>query len=149
MNRLLEIQQTIDADIESLVALRIEAMRPSLKAVGRFDPQRARERFLANYSAENTYKVLSEGQLVAFFVWYIDQDYIWLSHLYVDPLFQGNKVGEFVIEHIKAIAKQENRNIRLRALKQSRANHFYQKLGFIKIEEEEWDFIYQWVTVDS
>ncbi|RMN79860.1 hypothetical protein ALQ56_05513, partial [Pseudomonas syringae pv. papulans] len=32
-------------DFETLVAIRIEAMRESLERVGRFDPVRARERF--------------------------------------------------------------------------------------------------------
>ena len=35
------------SDFESLVALRIEAMRESLERIGRFDPVRARERFLS------------------------------------------------------------------------------------------------------
>jgi hypothetical protein len=33
------------ADFDSLVALRIAAMRESLERVGRFDPERARERW--------------------------------------------------------------------------------------------------------
>jgi len=35
--------------VEALVAIRIAAMRESLERIGRFDRQRARERFLAGF----------------------------------------------------------------------------------------------------
>ena len=36
-------------DFEALLALRMAAMRPSLEAMGRFDPARARERFAGQF----------------------------------------------------------------------------------------------------
>lgn len=38
-----------EADATKLADLRVQAMRPSLMAAGRFDPARARDRFLSNY----------------------------------------------------------------------------------------------------
>lgn len=40
---------TTQADADALVAIRIAAMRESLERIGRFDPQRARARFLASF----------------------------------------------------------------------------------------------------
>ena len=40
---------TTQSDAETLVAIRIAAMRESLERVDRFDPQRARERFLTSF----------------------------------------------------------------------------------------------------
>ena len=37
------------ADGEALASLRVAAMRESLERIGRFDPQRARQRFLATF----------------------------------------------------------------------------------------------------
>ena len=37
-----------------LAAMRVAAMKPSLEAVGRFDPERARNRFLESYQPEDT-----------------------------------------------------------------------------------------------
>lgn len=37
------------SDAETLVQMRIEAMRESLQRIGRFDPQRARDRFMSSF----------------------------------------------------------------------------------------------------
>ena len=39
---------------ESLAEIRVQAMRESLERIGRFDPQRARDRFLSSFSPECT-----------------------------------------------------------------------------------------------
>ena len=51
-------------DAEELVALRIAAMRPSLEQLGRFDPQRARARFLAHYTPDCTRHLLVGGRRI-------------------------------------------------------------------------------------
>ena len=45
---------TQQSDLDDLVAIRIEAMRESLERVGRFDPVRARERFVSGFEARDT-----------------------------------------------------------------------------------------------
>ena len=52
-----------DADLDELVALRVEAMRESLERVGRFDPVRAGERLRASFSAECTRHILAGTRL--------------------------------------------------------------------------------------
>lgn len=42
------------SDAEALADLRARAMRPSLEAVGRFDPVRARKRFLDGFVPDQT-----------------------------------------------------------------------------------------------
>jgi hypothetical protein len=55
-------------DAEALVALRIAAMRASLERIGRFDPGRARERFLAGFSPAHTRHIVVAGERVGFVV---------------------------------------------------------------------------------
>ena len=43
-------------------------MRESLEALGRFDPIRARERFLSGFDPALTKKAMIDGELVAFYV---------------------------------------------------------------------------------
>ena len=43
------LEPVAESDFESLAALRIEAMRESLEQLGRFDPERARERLRAGF----------------------------------------------------------------------------------------------------
>ena len=53
-------------DAEVLAELRVLAMQESLEAIGRFDRERARERFLSGYCPEITRKVLLDDVFVGF-----------------------------------------------------------------------------------
>ena len=55
-------------DAEDLVAIRIAAMRESLERLGRFDLQRARDRFLAGFEPALTRHVVAAGARVGFVV---------------------------------------------------------------------------------
>jgi hypothetical protein len=57
------IYEVEEDEKEALAELRIAAMRPSLEAVGRFDPDRARSRFLNNFCREATRKVEVDERL--------------------------------------------------------------------------------------
>jgi N-acetylglutamate synthase-like GNAT family acetyltransferase len=131
-------------DFEALVSLRIRAMQPSLEAVGRFDPQRARERFKSSFVASNTKKIIEDKQLIGFYVLIEKSDHLWLDHLYIDPDFQSGGRGGAIIQQIQQKARDAQLPVRLGALKQSSANAFYQKHGFSQIDTLEWDNIYQW-----
>ncbi|MCJ8298462.1 MAG: GNAT family N-acetyltransferase [Pseudomonadales bacterium] len=135
----------VDAeDLEALVNLRIKAMQPSLEAVGRFDPVRARERFVNSFVAGDTQKIIRDGQLLGFYVLKLKADHLWLDHLYIDPQYQGSGLGEQVLNKLKQRANAQNWPLRLGALKESRANQFYLKNNFVQIETQQWDNIYQW-----
>ncbi|MFT5706715.1 MAG: GNAT superfamily N-acetyltransferase [Oceanospirillaceae bacterium] len=133
-----------ESDLEDLVALRIGAMRPSLEVLGRFDAVRARERFVKNFDAPHTYKIVDSRQLLGFYVLLKKQDHLWLDHLYIDIPHQGGGIGGQIIQQLQQQAQQKQFPLRLGALKESPANDFYIKQGFKKIEIQEWDNIYQW-----
>lgn len=139
----------LQSDLEALVALRIKAMQPSLEAVGRFDPIRARERFVNCFVAKDTMKVIEGDQLLGFYVFINKENHIWIDHLYIDPAFQGGGIGAKIIAEIKQYAREQQLSLRLGALKQSRANKFYLQQDFKQIEEQEWDNIYQWSVDES
>jgi GNAT superfamily N-acetyltransferase len=130
-------------DAESLVALRIEAMRESLERVGRFDPSRARERFLAGFSPEHTRHVLLEGERVGFFVLKpYEQAGLLLDHLYVQPMHQGQGVGARVLAQVFMEADAVGAWVRVGALRQSDSNRFYVRHGFALVEQGEFDNYY-------
>ena len=60
----IELSPATEFDAEELVLLRIAAMRESLERIGRFDPARVRERFLAGFSALDTKHIMSDGKRV-------------------------------------------------------------------------------------
>ncbi|WP_208994711.1 GNAT family N-acetyltransferase [Pseudovibrio sp. WM33] len=130
-----------DADL--LANIRVQAMRESLEALGRFDPERARERFLKSFACEDTFKLVSGQQILGFYVLRDRPDHIWLDHLYVHPSAQGTGIGAAVIARIKAHAVSNGKPIRLGALKQSKANAFYQRHGFQHTHSEDFDNYYE------
>jgi len=142
----IQICNVDEHDLEALVELRIKAMQPSLEAVGRFDPLRARERFVNSFVAADTQKIIRDAQLLGFYVMQVKSDHLWLDHLYIDPEHQGSGLGEQVLEKLKQRARAANWPLRLGALKESRANLFYLKNEFIQVETQQWDNIYQWTA---
>lgn len=78
----------IDADAEALVRLRIEAMRESLESIGRFDPVRARERFLSTFESQYTRHIDADGERVGFVAVKPMADALQLDHLYIHPQHQ-------------------------------------------------------------
>ena len=57
-----------DDDFEALLSLRMAAMRESLQRLGRFDPQRARERLSRAFEPAHTRHILLGGERVGFVV---------------------------------------------------------------------------------
>lgn len=127
----------------ALAELRVLVMRESLEAIGRFDPKRARERFLSSFKPSNTYKVMDGEKLVAFYVIENHKDHLFLDHLYVHPSYQGKKLGSGILHSIIDMGASEKKVIRLGALKSSRSNNFYMAHGFVKTHEEEFDNYYE------
>ena len=59
-------QKASPDDAFDLADLRVESMRESLVAIGRFDPERSRERFLSSFNPDRTIKIC-DGLLLAGF----------------------------------------------------------------------------------
>ncbi len=93
-----------DTDANVLADLRVTAMRPSLAAVGRFDPVRARQRFLKTFDPQQTWKIEQNAALIGFFVLIENADYLYLDHLYLVDLVQRTGIGRQVLDHIKGQA---------------------------------------------
>ena len=132
----------ISADADSLVALRIEAMRESLERIGRFDPARARERFMATFAPSQTRHIVADGVRVGFLVVRPYQGELLLDHLYVHPQHQGRGIGSAVLQSVLAEAEACKLAIRVGALRESGSNRFYLRHGFTQVEQDEWDNYY-------
>ncbi|MDC7219525.1 MAG: GNAT family N-acetyltransferase [Spirochaetales bacterium] len=140
------IYRTADSeDFEDLAALRIRAMRPSLEALGRFDPERARIRLLKSFVPKETTLVFDGHEtLLGFFMMSERKGGLFLNHFYVDPDFQGQGLGARLMERVKEEAARKGVSLDLEALKESRANAFYLSQGFVKTGESDFDNEYRW-----
>ena len=142
----LSLQPVDSGDFEDMLALRIDAMRPSLERVGRFDLTRSRERLSAGFIVPFMHHIVIDGEQRVGFVTLKPErsDALRLDHLYLRTGFQGRGIGEWVMRWAKAQARNEKRDIRLTALVQSDANRFYLRHGFVLEGGEGVDLHYRW-----
>ena len=122
--------------------LRIAAMLESLERVGRFDPERARERLRLSFHPEHTQFVILDGQRIGFYTFRPADDGFHLDHLYVHPSCQSRGIGSHVIRRLLCQSGAHRMPVHLGALRESASNRFYQRHGFVQIREDEWDIYY-------
>jgi GNAT superfamily N-acetyltransferase len=136
------LRQVHEYEAEDLASLRVAAMRESLELVGRFDPTRARERFLVGFSAIHTSHIVEGDVKVGFVVVRPHETGLLIDHLYVQPGSQGKGIGAAVLALVFAEADRQGKSLRVGALKESRSNQFYARHGFGLVEQGEWDNYY-------
>lgn len=130
------------ADFEALLALRLRAMRESLERLGRYDERRARERLAEGFEPARTQHIVVDGQRVGFLVLKTLTRAMRLNHLYIDPAFQRRGIGHAVLRWVCAQADRAYLPVEVLALKESAANRFYLRHGFVATGEGEWDIDY-------
>lgn len=130
-------------EFEALAALRLEAMRPSLERIGRFDPERSRERFRQSFVPEMT-RHIEEGKIRVGFVAVRKAagEHV-LEHLYVAPQHQARGIGTVVLGIVIEEAEAAGVPLCVGALRDSDSNRFYLRHGFVQVSETEWDIYYQ------
>ena len=129
-------------DFSRLLELRLLAMRESLERIGRFDPQRAFERFQNSFRPQHTRLIMIGNQLAGCVALGPDEGDWLLEHFYIAPQFQGHGLGSHVLTRLIDEADQAEKTIRLSVLQQSDAARFYEKHGFHKTGEDQWDIYY-------
>ncbi len=145
----ISISNAMDVDPARLAAIRVEAMRPSLEAIGRFDPERARNRFLETYNARDTHIVQAGNDLIGFYVVRTRRDHLYLDHVYIHPTHQGGGLGSKIVSSVQDQAHQKGLPVRLMALRGSPANDFYISCGFVLEQSDELDNYYTWKPTKS
>ncbi|MCG8524927.1 MAG: GNAT family N-acetyltransferase [Opitutales bacterium] len=139
----LRFQPTTVEDFGVLVDLRIDAMRESLEAIGRFDRSRSIERFRSSFAPEKTKKIIKDGNLAGFIAFSEYDDHLYLDHLYIDPKFQSLGIGSIVLKSLIEHSEKEEKPVRLGALRSSKSNDFYKRHGFSITKEDEFDIYYE------
>jgi ribosomal protein S18 acetylase RimI-like enzyme len=129
-------------DFETMLAIRLAAMRESLERLGRFDVARSRARLERSFYPQWSEFICWKGERVGFFTFRRATDGFHLEHLYVLPGCQSQGIGSFVLARLTAQADAAGLAIFLGALKESAANRFYSRHGFTKDNESEWDVYY-------
>lgn len=142
MKKLIKFEVATQSDAEALADIRAVAMRESLEGIGRFNPQRARDRFLSSFIPSFTRIIFISEEKVGFIVVKPDGPSLLLDHLYIEPEHQSFGIGQIVLDEIFKEADKLNLSVRVGALKESDSNNFYKRNGFVLIEESDFDNYY-------
>ena len=144
----LSFAPVVPGDFEAMLAIRIEALRESLERLGRFDPARARERLAAGFNPRYMQHIVCDGERAGYLTLRPVPDSVpaalQIDHLYIRPQHQGRGVGAWALDWAKAQAAAQGCDITLSALKQSAANRFYLRRGFVQMAESDFDVDYRW-----
>ena len=140
----LHFEPVVEADFETLAALREAALRESLERLGLFSQERSRERLRSNFRPAFMRHIVWSGQRVGLLTLWPEGDALKLQHLYLSPGAQGKGIGAWVLEQVKAEARAQGRDVKLEALPQSDANRFYKRHGFVQVGVAEFDVFYVW-----
>jgi GNAT superfamily N-acetyltransferase len=130
-------------DADELASLRVLAMRESLERIGRFELERARARFLSTFVPADTRFIELAGARVGLVVTIVSPEKLQLDHLYIRPEAQNKGVGGVVLANVFAEAARLALPTRVCVLRESDANRFYTRHGFILIARGEWDNQYE------
>jgi GNAT superfamily N-acetyltransferase len=138
-------EPVVASDFEAMLALRIRAMRPSLEALGRFDPERARQRLAEGFVPALMRHIVLDRERVGFTTLKPVQEgrALELDHLYLEPQHQGRGIGAWAVDCAKSRADLLQLPLIVEALKGSDANRFYQRHGFVEQHRAEWDITYR------
>ncbi len=137
-------RQASESDFEQLLALRLIAMRPSLERLGRFDVMRSTERFQSSFDPNSTRLIVDGDEILGCVsLRPTGNRDVWLEHFYVHPAHQGLGVGSMVMEIIIGEAEVRRNTLQIEVLKESDANQFYVRHGFVETHRGEWDIYYQ------
>ena len=143
---MLSLGSVAAGDFEPMADLRAEALRESLERLGRFDPVRVRERLRSAFEPACMRHILIRGERVGYLtlIPHAGSDSLRLHHLYIHPASQGQGVGAWALEWVKAQGRAAGQDITLGALRVSDANRFNLRHGFRLVEEQEFDLEYRW-----
>ena len=141
-----EFAPATEADFPALLALRIVVMRESLERIGRFDLERAAQRFRSTFRPDDTHLIRVADAMAGCVAWWPEDEAVRIEHFYLAPAFQRCGLGTAVLRRVFAEASPTptpGPRFRVAALRDSDANRFYSRHGFVPLSQGEWDIEYQ------
>lgn len=123
------LRPAVAADAEWMVSLRVEVMRADLERLGRWNPERARERFVDAYVPAHTSVIEVGGASVGLIAVRPEPDAVWIEHFYLASGSQGRGLGSAVLARVMA-AHASAVPFRLNVLVGSPARRLYERHGF-------------------
>ncbi|MFF8993373.1 GNAT family N-acetyltransferase [Streptomyces sp. NPDC014983] len=118
------------SDAEAVADLRAVVLRADLERLGRYDPQRVRQRLLAGFGPAHTWAIEVGGAFAGCVALRPAEDAHWLEHFYLAPRLQGGGIGSGVLRELLRRCDRLGARVRLNVLRGSPARRLYERHGF-------------------
>jgi GNAT superfamily N-acetyltransferase len=128
-----------EADFEPLLSLSIRVLRADLERLGRFKPELRRERFRAIFQPATLSAFEVSGVCAGCIGAEPHADHLHIHAFYVQPEFQGCGLGAAVLAQVTG--QYPGLPVRIEVLKGSSALGFWQRQGFGKSGEQDFDLL--------
>jgi len=132
-----------EADFEPLLAIRIDVMREHLERVFRYEPERARRVFREAFDDPGLRLVLVGEERVGCVAFRPHDDFVQIDSFYLARHFQNQGLGAEILKALLAEADALGRPTRLGVLHGSPADRFYERHGFVKINQDDVERYYE------
>ena len=119
--------------------LSIRVMREHLERLGRFDPERRRNRMRAHFEAGGLRVIERDGRAIGCIGLESGRAAVELHSLFLEPAEQGRGLGASVFA--LARAAHPGRAFRIEVLKGSPARRFWERQGFVLAGEQPFDWV--------
>jgi len=133
-----------EADFAWYLDLSIRTLRDQLEALGRWDPVRRRTRARASFDTGELRVIERAGQRLGTVALGIQDDHAEIHSFYLEPALQGQGTGGAILRLLlaEAAALRPARPVRLEVLKRSPAARLYERAGFVRAAEQDYDWLY-------
>jgi GNAT superfamily N-acetyltransferase len=132
------LRPAAEADFEALLDLSIRVMREHLDRLGRYDPARRRARMRAAFEGGGIQVIEGDSTLGCIGI-EPGAAAVELHSLYLEPDQQGHGLGAAIVSHI--LAQHPGQAFRVEVLKQSPARRFWERQGFVLVDEQPYDWV--------
>ena len=124
-------------DMELLMRIGHEGIRPYVQEVWGWDQADQERRFAASFDPDITHVVQVNGRDVGFLAVAHNDDRVFLTGIYLDKEVRRQGVGAELIRDLIERCRDLRKPLRLRVLHCNPAQHLYHRLGFQVIDSTE------------
>lgn len=129
-----------EADFDWFHDLSVRTLRGQLEAIGRWDPVRRRARARAGFETGEIRVIERDGTAIGTTALAQRADHAEIHSFYLDPAVQGQGLGAALLRAL--IAEAGPQPVHLEVLKQSPAMRLYERAGFVRVAEQDYDWLY-------
>ena len=137
------IRSATPDDYDLIYILKSQSVRPYVEKIWGWDESYQQNDFDRDFSQMDQFKVIEiNGEFIGFMQYYLENSCYNVVEIHLLSEHRGNGIGSDILKTLQEICITQGKKIQLGCFKENvRAQHLYQKLGFIEIGETDTHYI--------